>query len=177
MSESETSTSGERALCPKCGHKRTIGVPACPRCGLRFALWRPSKANLRAIMTPAGEDLWKKVETNWQDKSLHDEFVKFCLQSNQLPSAGRCYRDRLDRFPGDATASKMQAEILAKATLGMIVQKRQAASAPFTRSKWFWVIILVAIAAALGAAFLWGPGVTRPLRPSPATDVPIPFSR
>jgi hypothetical protein len=48
------------------------------------------------------------LEANWQDLRRHEEFAKYCLQANLLPAAGRCYRDRLDRFPGDAIATKMQ---------------------------------------------------------------------
>jgi hypothetical protein len=95
------------------------------------------------------------------------------LQANLLPAAGRCYRDRLDRLPGDAMATKMQAEILAKATLGLLVQKRQPAE-PVTRSKWFWVIILAAMALAIAAAFVWGPGKMRARAASPTINVPLP---
>ena len=173
MSERETSSSREQATCPKCGNKRGSGAPACPRCGLRFALWRPSMADPRAHLTPAGLELWQQVEADWQDESRHQGFAKYCLQSNLLPAAGRCYRDRLDRFPGDAIATKMQAEILAKATLGLMVQKRQAAE-PVTRSKWFWIIIVAAMALAIAAAFIWGPGGMRARRPSPTINVQLP---
>ena len=114
-------------------------------------------ADPRVQLTPAGQEQWQQVEANWQDLKRHEEFAKYCLQANLLPAAGRCYRDRLDRFPGDAIATKMQTEILAKATLGLMVQKRQPAE-PVTRSKWFWVIILAAMALAIAAAFIWGPG-------------------
>ena len=172
MSEGEIGSS-ERATCPKCGHKRDQGAPACPRCGLRFALWRPSLADPRAQLTPQGLEMWQQVEANWQDVGRHEGFAKYCLQSNLLPAAGRCYRDRLDHFPGDAIATKMQAEILAKATLGLLVQKRQAVE-PVTRSKWFWVVILAAMALAIAAAFIWGPGKMRAQRTAPTTNVQLP---
>ena len=173
MSESETSGS-DKGTCPKCGHKRASDAAACPRCGLRFALWRPSMADPHAHLTAQGKELWQQVEANWQDESRHEAFAKYCLQSNLLPAAGRCYRDRLDRFPGDAIASKMQAEILAKATLGLMVQKRQAAE-PVTRSKWFWVVVLAAMALAIAAAFIWGPGGMRARsRSTPTIKVQLP---
>jgi len=150
----------DRTICPKCGRKRDPGASSCPRCGLRFALWRPGIADLRVQLNPAGQVHWQQVEANWQDLRRHEEFAKYCLQANLLPAAGRCYRDRLDRFPGDAIATKMQKEILAKATLGLMAQKRQS-SAPVTRSKWFWVIIVAAMALAIAAAFIWGPGRMR----------------
>jgi hypothetical protein len=130
-------------------------------------------ADPRTQLTPAGQELWQQVEANWQDTNRHEQFAKHCLQSNLLPAAGRCYRDRLDRFPGDAIATKMQAEVLAKATLGLMVQKRHAAE-PVTRSKWFWVIILAAMALAIAAAFIWGPGRMRARRADPTINVPIP---
>jgi hypothetical protein len=131
-------------------------------------------ADPRAQLTAQGQELWQQVEANWQDESRHEAFAKYCLQSNLLPAAGRCYRDRLDRFPGDAIASKMQAEILAKATLGLMVQKRQAAE-PVTRSKWFWVVILAAMALAIAAAFIWGPGGVRARsRSTPTIKVQLP---
>ena len=173
MSESESSRSGDRGVCPKCGRKHDSDAPACPRCGLRFALWNPSLADPRTQLTPAGLDLWRQVEANWQDVNRHEEFAKYCLQSNLLPAAGRCYRDRLDRFPGDSIARKMQAEILAKATLGLLVQKRQPAP-PVTRSRWFWFIILTAMALAIAAALVWGPGGIRARTARPTVNVEIP---
>ncbi len=167
------SGSSDRATCPKCGRRRDQGAPACPRCGLRFALWRPALADHRVPLTPAGQEQWAQLEANWQDLRRHEEFAKYCLQANLLPAAGRCYRDRLDRFPGDAIATKMQKEILAKATLGLMVQKRQP-GAPVTRSKWFWVIILAAMAMAIAAAFIWGPGKLRAHGPGATVNVKIP---
>jgi hypothetical protein len=130
-------------------------------------------ADPRTQLPPQGQELWQQVEANWQEVGRHEEFAKYCLQSNLLPAAGRCYRDRLDRFPGDAIATKLQAEILAKATLGLLVQKRQAAE-PVTRSKWFWVVILAAMALAIAAALVWGPGGVRARRPSPTINVQLP---
>jgi len=173
MSESQTSTNHDSAACPKCGHKRASDARACTRCGLQFELWRPSMADPSAQLTPAGQELWQQAEADWQDVNRHEAFAKHCLQANLLPAAGRCYRDRLDRFPGDAIATKMQAEILAKATLGLLVQKRQPAE-PVTRSKWFWVIILAAMALAIAAAFVWGPGKMRARRDTPTINVPLP---
>ena len=77
MSEGEISSS-ERATCPKCGHKRDKGASACPRCGLRFALWRPSLADPRTHLSPQGQELWQQVEANWQDVARHEEFAKYC---------------------------------------------------------------------------------------------------
>lgn len=157
--------------CPKCAHKRNPDSDSCPRCGLVFALWNPESAPAPAVLDSEGEALWRKVEEQWDDGARHDGFVKHCLQHNQLSAAGRLYRARLDTFPGDTIATKMQAEIVAKASLTMaMAQQNRAPSEPFTRSKWFWTIVLTAMALAIGAAFLWRPKASDPDRPVPAAQ-------
>jgi hypothetical protein len=165
---SETS----QANCPKCGHKREPSTPACSRCGLQFALWKPSLADPRTKLTPQAQTLWNGVEANWQEISLHEAFAKHCLQANLLPAAGRCYRDRLVGFPGDPIATKMQAEILAKATLGLMVQQQRRPVEPVTRSKWFWFVMVAAMALAIVGALIWGSGKKPPRPPSPTITLP-----
>lgn len=165
MSEPSQSPASPSDGCPKCGQKRNSD--SCPRCGLVFALWNPDAAPAPAVLDSEGEALWRTIEEEWGDTARHDVFVKHCLQHNLLSAAGRLYRARLDKSPGDAIATKMQAEIVAKASLTMaMAQQNRAPSEPLTRSKWFWTIVLTAMALAIGAAFLWRPkggDVNRPV--------------
>ncbi len=158
MSEPSQTNPSTSDGCPKCGQKRTPERDSCARCGLVFALWNPEAAPAAAVLDSEGEALWRKVEDEWADPARHDVFVKHCLQHNLLSAAGRLYRARLDKSPGDEIATKMQAEIVAKASLTMaMAQQNRVPSEPFTRSKWFWTIVLTAMALAIGAAFLWRP--------------------
>jgi hypothetical protein len=144
---------------------------SCARCGLVFALWKPESSPAAVALDSEGETLWRKVEEEWNEAARHDGFVKHCLQHNLLSAAGRLYRARLDKTPGDAIAAKMQAEIVAKASLTMaMAQQRRGPSDPFTRSKWFWTIVLTAMALAIGAAFLWRPKARDVDRPVPAAQ-------
>lgn len=170
MNESESKS--DRSSCPKCGRKREPQMPACPRCGLRFSLWRADQASLQNRMDARAQELWKGVQADWQNQSRHEEFAKYCLQANILPAAGRCYRDRLDTNPGDAMATKMQAEILSKATLGLVVQQQKRPAEPITRSKWFWVIVVTSMALAILGAFIWGPTASRSPAPTPKVVLP-----
>jgi hypothetical protein len=171
MKESESKRS-DQPSCPKCGHRREPQQAACPRCGLRFSLWRAEQADPRGRLDERGEELWRRVQANWQDEARHVDFTKYCLQANLLPAAGRCYRDRLDAVPGDALATKMQAEILSKATLGLMVQQQKRPGEPLTRSKWFWVIVVTSMALAIAGAFMWGPRATRAPAPVPNLTLP-----
>ena len=167
------SKSSEPSGCPKCGRKREPSLAACPRCGLRFSLWRAEQAEVCNKLDARAQALWQAVQADWKTESRHEEFTKHCLQANLLPAAGRCYRDRLDAAPGDAIATKMQAEILSKATLGLMVQQQKRPAEPLTRSKWFWVIVVTSMALAIVGAFIWGsPAPSRAPAPMPKIIMP-----
>ncbi len=155
MKDSQSKNS-DASTCPKCGRKREPQGEACPRCGLRFSLWRAEQEEALNRLDARGQELWQALQADWQDERRHEEFTRYCLQANLLPAAGRCYRDRLDSAPGDALAAKMQAEILSKATLGLVVQRHKIPAEPLTRSKWFWVIVVTSMALAILGAFIWG---------------------
>jgi hypothetical protein len=142
------------AACPKCGKKRTADTEACSRCGLIFALWKQESGAPAANLDEHGAELWRKLQDNWSDTALHEELLKHCLQANTLAAAGRLYRERLDDDPKDAIAAQMQGQLLAKATLGLDIGKTQPREA-MTRSRWFWVIVLAAMALGILGGLFW----------------------
>jgi hypothetical protein len=142
------------AACPKCGKKRAGNVEACPRCGLVFALWNPVEGATLVCLDDAGEALWRKAQDNWSDSAGHEEFLKHCLQTNTLAAAGRLYRERLDENPKDVLAAQMQSQVLAKAALGLSIHKSQPRTA-VTRSRWFWVVVLAAMALGITGGLFW----------------------
>jgi len=101
----------------------------------------------------AGE-LWQAVQGQWSDLARHEELLKHCLQTGTLAAAGRLYRERLDEDPKDAVAAQMQAQILAKATLTLSINKSQPRQA-VTRTRWFWAVILVAMALGIAGGLFW----------------------
>jgi hypothetical protein len=107
-----------------------------------------------ATLDPAGEELWRRVQEDWSDSARHEEFLKHCLQNDTLAAAGRLYRERLDENPKDAVAAQMQSQILSKAALALSIHKSQPREA-ITRSRWFWVVILVAMALGIAGGLFW----------------------
>jgi hypothetical protein len=101
-----------------------------------------------------GNDLWQAVQGHWSDATRHEELLKHCLQTGTLAAAGRLYRERLDENPKDAMAAQMQAQILSKATLTLSINKRQPREA-VTRSRWFWAILLLAMALGIAGGLFW----------------------
>ncbi len=144
----------EASACPKCGKKRVPASESCLRCGLVFALWRAEPGAAPVRLDSQGVELWQKVETNWSDAALHEDFLKHCLQTNTLAAAGRLYRERLDENPKDAVAAHMQSQVLAKAALGLSISKMQPRE-PVTRNWWFWVMVLTAMALGIAGGLFW----------------------
>jgi hypothetical protein len=142
------------AACPKCGKRRNDDASSCPRCGLVFALWKMEDNAAVARLDTDAEELWRKVQANWSDAQGHEAFLKHCLQTGTLAAAGRLYRARLDEDPKDVLAAQMQSQVLAKAALGLSLQKT-AAREPVTRTRWFWVVVLAAMALGIAGGLFW----------------------
>lgn len=140
--------------CPKYGMRRSPVATSCPRCGLVFALWKEESSNPLVPLDSRGNQLWQEVQDRWNASALHEEFLTHCLQTGTLAAAGRRYRERLDENPKDAVAAQMQAQILAKATLTLSISKSQPREA-VTRSRWFWAVILTAMALGIAGGLFW----------------------
>jgi hypothetical protein len=121
---------------------------------LVFALWKQESSPAVAPLDSRGNELWQEIQGCWSDSSRHEEFLKHCLQTGTLAAAGRLYRERLDENPEDAVAAQMQAQILAKATLTLSINKSQPREV-LTRSRWFWTIVLVAMALGIVGGLFW----------------------
>lgn len=144
----------EPLVCPKCGKTRKADDQSCARCGLTFALWKPEASPASSKMDARGEELWTRIQASWSDSAIHEDFLKHCLQAGTLAAAGRLYRQRLDDHPEDAIAAQMQGQVLAKAALGLSISKTQPRE-PVTRNRWFWVVVLTAMALGIAGGLLW----------------------
>ncbi len=119
-----------------------------------FKLWNAELGSVAIKLDAPGEELWQKIKANWSEAALHEEFVKHCLQTGTLAAAGRLYRERLDENPKDALAAHMQSQVLAKAALGLSISKT-AQPEPVTRNRWFWVVVLTAMALGIAGGLFW----------------------
>ena len=144
----------EASTCPKCGRKRSPEGESCPRCGLVFALWQEDGSAAPVNLDEHGAKLWNEIQANWSDSAQHEEFLKHCLQTNTLAAAGRLYRERLDENPKNALAAHMQSQILSKAAIGLAIHKTQPRE-PVTRNRWFWVVVLTAMALGIAGGLFW----------------------
>lgn len=140
--------------CPKCGRNRDGDQAACPRCGLVFDAWNAENASPLPTLDEQGQGLWQAARADWNNTALHEAFIRYCLQTNLLGPAGRLYREYLDQNPRDAVAAAMQKQVLSKATLSLEIQ-RSPIREPVTRNRWFWVILLSAMALGILVGLLW----------------------
>ena len=49
---------------------------------------------------------WQTLLENWSDLKAHDRFLAQAMELGELPTAGRLYRIRLARSPGDPEATR-----------------------------------------------------------------------
>jgi hypothetical protein len=146
---------GPNPLCPKCGRERPLQAGSCPRCGLVFARWKPEETATIPVLDEATQRLWTELEQQWGVQEKHDAFIKRCSQTGQLASAGRLYRDWLDRHPEDTVAPGMQARIIAMAAAALAPLKSTALPLPVNRSRFFWWVILAAVFAGILGSLLY----------------------
>jgi hypothetical protein len=125
-----------------------------------FANWTPGSkldhpaAEVPVPLDPEGLRLWDALVGHWDDEAGHDAFLKHCATAGRLAAAGRQYRKRLDAYPQDQVAARMQARIvgMVAATLAPI---RAAAGGPVSRSRWFWwVVMACGVGGAVAGAFI-----------------------
>jgi len=86
--------------CPKCVSPRKENASACGQCGLVFERCRPEDLQPSEWLVAN----WKKLVASWEEREAHERFVKDALLQQELLGAGRLYRIRLARKPGDALA-------------------------------------------------------------------------
>jgi hypothetical protein len=104
-------------------------------------------------LDPTATALFAACEAAWDDDLRHDKFVKYCSASGLLASAARQYRLRLERYPDDSIATKMQQRIVTMASF--LLAMHQPPPVPLTRSRWFLVLVGLAALAGLLAALLY----------------------
>ncbi|HUT78076.1 MAG TPA: hypothetical protein VM285_10340, partial [Polyangia bacterium] len=70
------------------------GGESCPKCGLVFALFDPSR--LDADVPAALRQLWTHVEAGWEDQARHALFVEQALAAGHGGFAAARYRQKSD---------------------------------------------------------------------------------
>ncbi len=141
-------------VCPKCKQERPAETEACARCGLVFVNWTPEKAEELALkLDDKGAELWAEVLAAWADDGKHDAFLKYCSMASLLPVAGRHYKHQLDQKPGDLVGTKMVERIFTMATVTFA--QPSTPPVPVTRTKDFWVLIIVCVIAGILGAFIF----------------------
>jgi hypothetical protein len=90
------------ARCPKCTHPRS--GPACPKCGLVFALYRPEKGGELERVAEELAQLLNLGPTGWTKRLA-------LVGPEQLTKLARACRLRLAEAPADATARALLDDI------------------------------------------------------------------
>jgi hypothetical protein len=136
--------------CPKCGAPRQ--GESCPRCGLVFALFDPSR--LDADVPETLKELWTHVEAGWDDPARHALFVEQALAGGHGGFAAARYRrkgdDPVARGQIERIASRLEQILAAAAT-----PPDERAGAGGRKVIWLLVVLLTLAFAGLLLASIW----------------------
>jgi hypothetical protein len=131
--------------CPKCGQRQRKAV-SCRRCGLLAE--HMHKYEDEHVVPEVFAGLWKDVEANWDDDSVHERFVDSASAAGQLAFAARVYRKR-----GGERASQMLDRIVRMTEATMASGSREAVERKSRR-----LVVVVAVffvVAAATVAWTW----------------------
>ncbi|RKG99934.1 hypothetical protein [Corallococcus carmarthensis] len=98
--------------CPKCVAPVRDEAGACAACGLVYANFIPDEHQPSGAL--AGE--WHALLETWHDWDAHDRLLSQAMGRGELAMAGRLYRMRLARAPGDALALRGRDEVVRRVT-------------------------------------------------------------
>lgn len=130
--------------CPKCIASRQPDALACGQCGLVFANFRAEEH----LPSPVLVSRWEQLLEHWGHVESHDAFLHDVSVIGELAAAGRLYRIRLARSPGDPMAERGRDEVIRRATAAATLV---AGSLPKPQAGLKWK---AAVAALLGGVAL-----------------------
>jgi hypothetical protein len=105
--------------CPKCFKPNTLSASECSSCGVLLSKARASELAFTEPGVPPHspqlEAAWKKVIADFNDESLHIEFMKMAERERALPYAAAQYGQMQKLMPTDEVTKRKIAEIQALA--------------------------------------------------------------
>lgn len=100
--------------CPKCFKSIPAGEPECPHCGVVVKKIR--ELGFIESAPAHSEQLgsaWKRVLSNYDDETLHSDFLRIAQRERNLPFAAAQYGQINKLMPGDETTMKRMTEVQA----------------------------------------------------------------
>jgi hypothetical protein len=142
--------------CPKCDSPLAPSEAACPSCGLRRIMFNRFRASSADRVPEALEKLWRQVEAQWSDASLHERFLAQVSLCGAYAYAAARYRRAAKQRQSDAI-SNLQLERLSRmvhAVMAVSAVKREADKhgRPYRRVLVF-LVLLVGLGA-LGSLYM-----------------------
>lgn len=97
--------------CPKCGGKNAINATECVHCQVIFAKMQNLAGQDQGVRAlPSLVRKWQEVLGDFENDSLHTQFIEDCRKAQALAYAIYRYRQMLEVQPQDEIAKKMLAQ-------------------------------------------------------------------
>jgi phage FluMu protein Com len=108
------------AKCPKCETPHPATAQECGSCGLIFAKFKPVFEGMVGEVRLNGRqelvELWERVVANYEDESMHDQFISACFDAEALAFASQKYGRVLAAAPQEEIAQRMKKRIMGLAS-------------------------------------------------------------
>ncbi|QDK37144.1 hypothetical protein [Bdellovibrio sp. NC01] len=138
----EQMASAEMKSCPKCGAMNGRRAFECYSCHVIFERLEglPEDPSLRA--QPSLVRKWKNLLENFENETLHDEFIRSCLELDALRFAIMKYEEIKTAQGGDALCDQMIARINSLMMVGLsqnpVVREETQSARPKWQKYMFW---------------------------------------
>jgi len=108
----------------------------------------PPSRSTGAVANAAGfEALWQAVLKDWDEERVHDAFVSYCSQADNLVKAASRYRE-VEKEPERAERAKKQLEKISALALAQMAALPR--SEKVERNGLLWFALVVIVGAVLG---------------------------
>lgn len=121
--------------CPKCGALNGRRSKECYSCHVLFERLEglPKDSSLKA--QPSLVRKWKNLVENFENETLHDEFIRSCHELDALRFAALKYEELKSAQGGDPLCEQMIARINSLMVVGL-AQKTASSTESLVRPKW-----------------------------------------
>lgn len=137
--------------CPNCGKPKIPNSLDCPSCGVVFAkLGDRLDEGPQNFASEEFHELWANLIQDYNNMSLHEEFIQFCMSKNKLTFASQQYRKMLEVNPHDELAKKMQNRIISLASIHFMTLERPTADSEDKKSTLSAILFIGSVLIVIG---------------------------
>ena len=128
--------------CPKCKFDNPVGSKECGKCEVVFEKLFNPEIKTKVPASKLLKQKWDDIKLNYENPSLHFEFIASCEFENNLQYASFVYGKILEAIPNEEIAEKMRKHIVERLNVKMLSQKSKFNSKR-RKFPFIWLVVTV----------------------------------